>query len=234
MLRLFIDRPLAPGQTVGVRGDDLRHLRVLRLTRGDALRLIDACGVEYEAVLLVDGRHEVRVRVDAPLAVERESPLDLVLAAAILKGPRMDLVIEKATELGVRGVTPILTRYTAARSAPLERWHRIARAAAAQSGRTKVPVIESPRPLAEVLAAPPADVRVVAWERERDARVRDLPATASAAVALVGPEGGFAPEETAAVRAAGFVPISLGPRILRAETAAIVLVASCQARWGDA
>lgn len=233
MLRLFVGRPLTPGQTVSVTGSDLRHLRVLRLREGDALRLVDAAGVEYQAVLVADGGREVSVRADCPLAAERESPLDLVLAVAILKGPRMDLVVEKATELGVRRLSPVVTRYTVTRGAPLERWCRIARAAASQSGRTRVPAIDPPRPLAAVLGAPAADVRVVACEQEHAARLADLPTTASAVTALVGPEGGFAPEETAAVRAAGFLPVSLGPRILRAETAAIVLVASCQGRWGD-
>jgi 16S rRNA (uracil1498-N3)-methyltransferase len=107
-------------------------------------------------------------------------------------------------------------------------------AAAKQSGRTRVPAIDPPAPFAAVVAQPWPGVRLVPWEDEPARRLDELPSRAEAAVALIGPEGGFTPDEAALARAHDFVPLTLGPRVLRAETAAIVVAAECQRRWGDA
>ena len=233
MLRLFVAQPLAAGADVRLAGDDLRHLRVLRLGPGAPLRLVGPEGIEHEAVLVdLTGRDAV-ARVGDAVPVRVESALDLVLAPALLKAPRMDLVVEKATELGVQRLVPVETRHAVARGAHLDRWRRIALAAARQCRRTRVPTIEPPRPLRALLEAPWPGVRVVASEHEDTTRLAALPAAAAAVIALVGPEGGFADDELVAARAHGFVPLTLGPRVLRAETAAIVVAAHCQARWGD-
>jgi len=169
----------------------------------------------------------------ATAAPARESPLALVLAPALLKGTKMDLVVEKATELGVRRLAPVLTRHAVSRTGHGERWRRIAVAAAKQSGRTRVPDVDDPVPLAELLAAPWPGLRLVPWEGDVEDRVSALPDRAAGVVAVVGPEGGLAEDEMALARAHGFVPLTLGPRRLRAETAAIVISALCQSRWGD-
>jgi len=171
--------------------------------------------------------------VVATVAPARESPLALVLAPALLKGTRMDLVVEKATELGVRRLAPVLTRHAVSRTGHVERWRRIAVAAAKQSGRTRVPDVDAPLPLADVLAAPWPGLRLVPWEGDVEDRVSALPDRAADVVAVVGPEGGLAEDEMALARAHGFTPLTLGPRRLRAETAAIVIAALCQSRWGD-
>src|SRR5207249_3819770 len=142
----------------------------------------------------------------------RESPLDLVLAPALLKGAKMDLVIEKATELGVRRVAPVVSRYTVGRGVRLERWRRLAVAAAEQCGRTSVPAIDAPLPLPELLRAPWPGLRLIAWEGERDVPLTALPAPAEAVVILVGPEGGFAEDEIAAARARGSERAPRSPR----------------------
>jgi 16S rRNA (uracil1498-N3)-methyltransferase len=233
VLRLFVDRQIVPGDTVRIAGPDLRHVQVLRLSPGAELRLVDAAGLEHEATLLAVTAREAVARADRAHAPHTESALDLVLAPALLKAPRMDLVIEKATELGVQRIVPVETRHAVARGAHLERWQRIARAAASQSGRTRLPIIEPPQPIARVLGLSWPGLRLLADERERGTRFSDLFQATASVIALIGPEGGLAPDEAAAARAHGFLPVSLGPRILRAETAAIVVAAHCQRQWGD-
>src|SRR4029077_18019338 len=165
---------------------------------------------------------------------ERESPLDLVLAPALLKSTKMDLIVEKATELGVHRFAPMTTEHVVGGAAHVERWQRIAVAAAKQSGRTRVPAIDPPAPLAAVVAQPWPGVRLLPWEDEPARRLDELPSRAAAVIALIGPEGGFTADEVALARAHDLVPLTLGPRVLRAETAAIVVAAECQRRWGDA
>jgi 16S rRNA (uracil1498-N3)-methyltransferase len=142
-------------------------------------------------------------------------------------------VIEKATELGVRRVAPIASRYALGQGARIDRWRRIALAAAKQSGRTAVPAIESPVPFGELVRRPWPGLCLLAWEGERDAGFASLPARADAVVIAVGPEGGFADDEVDEARAQGFTTVTLAPRVLRAETAAIIAAALCLHRWGD-
>jgi 16S rRNA (uracil1498-N3)-methyltransferase len=233
MLRLYLPSVRPGDLEVRIAGAELRHLRTLRLAPGARLRVLDDSGAEHDVVLERLGARQALGRILASVRPQRESPLDLVLAPALLKGDKMDLVVEKATELGVQRLVPVETAHVVGRRAHLDRWRRIAVAAAKQSGRTRVPPIDVPLPLAAVLAAPWPGLRLVPWEGERGQRFDELPARAAAVVALVGPEGGLAPDEVALARAHEFVPLTLGPRVLRAETAAIALAAQCQQRWGD-
>lgn len=233
MLRLFVPGvPPADGR-LRLSGNELRHLRTLRLAPGAHVLVIDDTGAEHDVVLeRVDG-HAAEGRVVATTRPARESPLDLTLAPALLKGAKMDLVIEKATELGVRRIAPVIVQHSIGRGEHVERWQRIAVAAAKQSGRVRLPEIDPPEPLDALLARPWPGLRLVPWEGETTTRFTDLPSTADAVVVVVGPEGGFAPEEIARAKGHGFTAVSLGPRVLRAETAAIVVAAACQARFGD-
>ena len=233
MLRLFVPGAQLEGPSVRIVGNELRHLRTLRLSPGARLIVFDEDGNEHEVRLeRVDARVAEAVVLSTHRPV-RESRLDLVLAPALLKGTKMDLVVEKAVELGVRRITPIASRHTLGASARAERWRRIAVAAAKQSGRTSVPAVDDPIPLADLVRAPWTGLRLIAWEDEHEQPLTNLPATAVAVVILVGPEGGFAREEVADARAHGFASITLAPRILRAETAAIAAAVLCQHRWGD-
>ncbi len=233
MLRLYVPgRPAADG-AVEIPREQVRHLHALRLAPGDRVRVFDDDGREHEVALdRVTGR-EARGRVVATLDAVRESALDLVLVPALVKHDKMDWVVEKATELGVARIAPVATRFTVAHGDHVARWRRIALSAAKQSGRTRIPVVDAPRPLADALGAPWPGLRLMAWEDETAVRVADLPVTAAAVCVLVGPEGGFDAGEVAAARAAGFRTMTLGRRVLRAETAAIVATALCQHRWGD-
>jgi 16S rRNA (uracil1498-N3)-methyltransferase len=233
MLRLYVPAPPDAERLLRIAGDELRHLRTLRLAPGDRFRVFDGTGAEHEVVLDTIGTRAATARVVATRTDVRDSPLELVLVAALVKRDKMDWVVEKATELGVARIVPVTTRYAVARGDHGPRWRRIALAAAKQCGRTRIPVVDAIRPLADVLASAPPGLRLLAWEDEDARRLGDLPAVTAAATLVVGPEGGFHPDEVTAARAGGFVTVTLGRRVLRAETAAIVAVALCQHRWGD-
>ena len=233
MLRLFVPRASRDGARVRIAGSELRHLRTLRLGRGDRLVVFDEAGDEHDVRLEQVGGRAADAVVVATRRPARECALDLTLAPALLKGAKMDLVIEKATELGVRRIVPIVSRHAVGEAVRLERWRRIAVAAAEQSGRTRVPDVEPGVSFDELVRHPWPGVRVLGWEGEGQRALADLPAHADAAIVATGPEGGFADAEVETARAHGFVTVTLGPRILRAETAAIVAVALCLHRWGD-
>ena len=216
-----------------ITGAELRHLRTLRLGPGERLVVFDEQGEEHEVRLERVGGHAADAVVLVTRRPARECTLDLTLAPALLKGVKMDLVVEKATELGVRRIAPIVSRYALAQGARIDRWRRIALAAAKQSGRTAVPAVESPVPLAEFVRRASSGLRLIAWEGEREMPLASLPSRAEAIVIAVGPEGGFAESEVDEARANGFRTVTLAPRVLRAETAAITAVALCLHRWGD-
>jgi 16S rRNA (uracil1498-N3)-methyltransferase len=233
MLRLFVPRAAEDAPRVRIVGSPLRHLRTLRLRPGARVVCFDEDGAEHEVELSRVGDRAAEGVIVATRRPQRESAFDLVLAPALLKGDRMDLVVEKATELGVRRIAPVLSRHVVGRGARVDRWRRIAASAAEQSGRTQVPTIDAPAEFAALVRGVWPPLRVLAWEGERAISFESLPATAGAAIAVVGPEGGFAPDEVEAARDAGFATVALAPRILRAETAAIVTAALCLHRWGD-
>jgi 16S rRNA (uracil1498-N3)-methyltransferase len=233
MLRLFVPSVSTEPGAVRIGGTELRHLRTLRLGPGARLLVLDGAGNEHEVVLDALGTREARatvLRTDRP---QRDSPLDLVLAPALLKGAKMDLVVEKATEIGVHRLVPVVSRYAIGQRVALERWRRIAVAASKQSGRARLPTIDPPTPLDALLQAPWPGLRLLAWEGERGRGLADLPATAAAVVIAVGPEGGFDDAEVDDAHAHGFETVRLAGRVLRAETAAVVAAALCQHRWGD-
>jgi 16S rRNA (uracil1498-N3)-methyltransferase len=231
--RLFVPRTAIGDATVEIDGDELRHLRTLRLAPGDTLTVFDDTGVEYTVRLARIDRRTARGTIERRAVVSRESRLELTLVPALLKGPRMDVVIEKATELGVCRIAPMVTARCVAARGHVARWRRIALAAAKQCGRTRVPAIEEPVVLAARLAADWRELKLIAWEETTERGWNRLPEAVESVVVLLGPEGGFAPHEAADARAAGFEPVSLGARVLRAETAAVVAAALCQHRWGD-
>ena len=233
MIRLFVETPPGADGQCRLSGAEARHLRTLRAAPGDRVWVFDPHGREHEVVLASISPREAVGRVVATRDGGRESALALVLAAALIKRDKMDWVIEKATELGVARIIPMTTRYTVAHGAPLERWRRIALAASKQCGRTRVPAIDAVRPIDQVLRDSWSGLKVVAWEDPAAPRWQTLPGQASEVIVVVGPEGGFHLDETATAQAAGFVLASLGRRILRAETAAVVAAALCQHRWGD-
>lgn len=231
----------APGARVELPEWSAHHAReVLRLRVGAAVRVFDGAGAEFEAVLEEVSRRAVSLRLGHRAEPRPESPLHLVLAVSPLKGDRMELVIQKATELGVAEVWPVVTYRTDAAARPAlqgsrsDRWERVASGAAEQCGRAVVPRVAPTTTLDGLLARPFDGQRIALLETPGHAPLAAVPVDhPSSLLLLVGPAGGFEPAEADRLRAAGFRTASLGPRILRAETAAVAAVSISQARWGD-
>ncbi len=218
---------------VELRGAALHHLHtVLRLRAGDRVELFDGAGIGATAEIVSVTATAAELRVLERTGGDRESPLELTLAVALVRGAKLDWVIEKATELGVRRLVPFITDRSTPRGEKTERWRRIAESAAAQSGRLVVPEVAAVASFDAVLAdGGPYDRKLLLWERA------SAPIAAGAAprraLVVTGSEGGFSAAEAERAAAAGFDLVGLGPRVLRAETAAIAAVTVCQLMWGD-
>jgi 16S rRNA (uracil1498-N3)-methyltransferase len=231
--RFFSRAGGARGDRVVMQADESRHARVRRLAPGDRVALFDGNGRSYIATVDQCTGKQLAVHIDEELPPDTgESPLRLTLAIAMLKSDRFEWMIEKATELGVARVRPFVSEHALARpsAAKQSRWSAIALSAAKQCGRSVIPHVEPPCDFDAILTA--ADPTCLFfWERSpSDAR---LPDATQQATLIIGPEGGFSDAEAARARRAGCHIASLGPRILRAETAAITAVALLQSAWGD-
>jgi 16S rRNA (uracil1498-N3)-methyltransferase len=231
----------APGAHVALPEHSAHHAReVLRLRAGTTVHVFDGEGGEFEAVLDEVSRRTVSARLRHRVVPRPESPLRLVLAVSPLKGDRMELVVQKATELGVAEIWPVVTDRTDAAARPAlngsrdERWARVASGAAEQCGRAIVPHLAPTARLDGLLARPFDGSRVALLETAGHPPLPTLRAPAGGALLLlVGPAGGFERQESERLLSGGFASASLGPRILRAETAAVAAVAIAQATWGD-
>ena len=238
--RVHVAEPIAGRQTCDLSGAAAGHVaRVLRLRPGDPLVLFDGNGGEYAATITALDRDRVTVRVGEHLAVDRESPLGITLVQGISRGARMDVVVQKATELGVRHIVPITTEHSVARNdehqmrRKHERWRAIAIAACEQCGRNRVPDVRLPVEWRNWLAARvPAAASLVLSLRSRTRLVTALTAAPTVEL-LIGPEGGLTPEEEEEALGAGFRDVNLGPRILRTESAALAAIAVIQHQAGD-
>ncbi len=229
----------APGARVELPDHTAHHAReVLRLRSGAAVQIFDGAGHEFEAVLEEVSRSRVLARLSGPLLPRPESPLRIVLALPPLKGDRMELVVQKATELGVAEIWPVVTARTDAVGRPAlqgsrqERWDKVASGAAEQCGRAVVPKIETTLTLDGLLRRELTGARLVFSASDAGAAPHDWQRT-GAVLCLVGPAGGWETHELERLEAAGFVRAWLGPRVLRAETAAIAAVTVVQVLFGD-
>ncbi|HMM55014.1 MAG TPA: 16S rRNA (uracil(1498)-N(3))-methyltransferase [Candidatus Desulfobacillus sp.] len=238
--RFFCPQPLAAGALVELPAAAAHHaLRVLRLGPGDAVVLFNGEGGEYPGRLATAGRG-LAVQLGERADIERESPLELVLAQALPSGERMDFVVQKAAELGVARIQPLATRRSVPRLAGerarrrLEHWRQVAAAACEQCGRNRLPEIAPLLDLRQWLAGLPQEnglcrLLLVPGGGLRSRRL----AAAPGFLLLVGPEGGLDAEEIALARAAGFDEFVLGPRVLRTETAGPAALAALGALHGD-
>ena len=228
--RFYVPEPLSAGLELSLPPGAARHVQVLRLQPGDPLTLFNGDGGEWQASVVQMGRSEVRVMPQVHSAADRELPLAVTLALGMPANERMDGLVEKATELGVAALQPLMTERSVLRlqgeraDKKIAHWQGVAAAASEQCGRTRVPQVAPVRQLADWLRAlPPGTGRrfvlslrtpqpLQAGERE--------PVTF-----LSGPEGGLSEAEESLAIAAGFVPVSLGPRVLRADTAPLAVLA---------
>jgi 16S rRNA (uracil1498-N3)-methyltransferase len=245
--RLLIEQDLAPGAAIALDEAQARHVgTVLRLDEGDALRVFNARDGEWSAKVASKTKRAMSVVVEALLREARTTP-DLDLLFAPVKRHATDLIVEKATELGVRRIRPVITQRTIAETVRLDRLQHIAREAAEQTERFDAPEILEPVTLAKIVdgwdasrpliyADEAGDDASAPWggETGRGKPIAEALPSSEKLALLIGPEGGFTPEERRMLRALTFVtPVSLGPRILRAETAVIAALSVIQSNWGD-
>ena len=236
MPRFFCPTPLATGLPLSLPAGAARHVQVLRMQPGDVITLFNGEGGEFDATVTRMGRSDVEVEVGAHLAVEREASRPVHLLAGITANERMDWLVEKATELGVASITPLVAERSVLKlkgeraEKKLAHWQGVAVAAAEQCGRNRVPTVHAAVTLNEWLKkAPPGERWVLSLSEGTQplAQVLNAAQGCTLVTVLSGPEGGLSPAEESAALAAGFVPVSLGPRVLRAETAPLAVLALC-------
>jgi 16S rRNA (uracil1498-N3)-methyltransferase len=240
LTRVHVPGPLACGSRQRIEGDAANHItRVLRLERGDPLILFDGRGGEYAAHIEECRKGAVIVTLADRSAPLRESPLALTLAQGVSRGERMDWVVQKATELGVARIIPVLTERTVVKldakhaERKLLHWQGIATAACEQSGRDRIPAVDAPLGLAEFIGAVDRRATRLLLSPAAGSGIGDLPRPGTGIVVLIGPEGGLAEAEQQAALAAGFIGVRLGPRVLRTETAAVAALTLLQHQFGD-
>jgi 16S rRNA (uracil1498-N3)-methyltransferase len=231
----------APGDVLDVPADEAHWLRdVLRLDAGRPVRVFDGRGHEWDGVIAVCTKARVRVALEGARTVTPEPRIDYALAMPVLKGDAADAVVRDAVMMGVARIQPFVSARTEASRAAVQRgqrrarWQRVAIASAKQCGRATVPVVDEVVPF-ELIVATAADEARLLFVEPAITVATDVTATPPrrAAVIATGPEGGWAPDEVSAAMAAGWQAVRLGPRILRAETAPLVALATCQAVWKD-
>ena len=239
LTRVFVATELDEGSVVDLPAETASHIaKVLRARSGDELVLFNGDGRELAGKIESVRGSKVRITVGRAANVDRESPLAVTLLQCVPRGDRMDFIVQKATELGVRHIVPVLSHRSVVRldagqaSAKAQHWRAVAVSACEQSGRNRLPTIDAPRQLIDYLGDPATAGTRLVLEPEPSAAVGPWSSDISLEIA-VGPEGGFTPEELEAFRVAGFHRVCLGPRILRTETAAIAALVWLQTRFGD-
>ena len=239
--RLFVSAALGNEAELTLTGEQARYLgRALRLKPGDRIAVFNGDDGEWAASIEGFGRNEVSLSIDARVESIPESSLEIHLVQGISRGERMDFVVQKATELGVRRITPVITDHGMVKLDERRRerrtahWRAVATSACEQSGRTRPPEIDEPQPLnhwfgaadiasASALVLAPGALQAFTDITEIDSRL----------CLLIGPEGGLSDREYEDAAVAGFRAVSLGPRTLRTETAAVAAIAIAHSRWGD-
>lgn len=235
--RFFVDQPLALGQHDLPETQAHYIGRVLRHATGDAVQLFDGSGREYLGELVEVGKKNVRVELREQFAGQPDSPLRIHLGQGLSRGERMDWAIQKATELGVAEITPIVSERCEVRlkderaDKRLQHWRQVAISACEQCGRSSLPLIHSPLALEDWLRGRDDDLRLVLHPVAAPPLASHAPPSRLAF--LVGPEGGLSDAEVEQAQAAGFHAARLGPRVLRTETAPVVALAVAQQLWGD-
>lgn len=241
MIRVYIDAALSPGTRITLPDVAANHLvRVLRLQPGADCVLFNGDGCDYSARLLSVGKRGVQAEILSSRVLENESPLRITLLQGIARGEKMDLVLQKATELGVAAIVPVLAERTEvkldAERMPkrIAHWRNIVISACEQCGRTRIPEVGAPAPLAEAVKMVANDTMRLTLDPfgTRTLAMLDAPVSASIAIAI-GPEGGWSPRDREILHASGFEGLRLGPRVLRTETAGLAAIAGLQSRFGD-
>jgi len=239
-IRIHVDAGLGVGAELALPAQAAAHVaRVLRLRAGDAVSLFNGDGRDYPAELVAVGPREVRARVLEARENRSEPPLRIVLAQSLARGEKMDWIVQKATELGVGAIVPLVTARSevkldeARAQKRLEHWRAVAIGACEQSGRARVPEIVAVQPMRTWLDSLDRSVTRLALLPEGELAARALAPPVHGLALTVGPEGGFDEADVALLHRAGFRGLALGPRVLRTETAGIAAIAALQALYGD-
>ena len=241
LTRLFVRSALATGQELTLDKEQAHYLgRALRLRVGDNLSVFSAESGEFQATLTGIRKSSAEITVGDAIPTATESPLKVHLVQGVSRGERMDFVVQKATELGVKRITPVLTEYgvvklDGSRAAKRrDHWQKVAESACEQSGRTRPPLIDEPLPLKTWFGAKTKDADVdLILKPGATTPMASLTAPTTKVCLLIGPEGGFSDSEYEDAEVSGFKAVSLGPRILRTETAALAAVSIAESLWGD-
>jgi len=242
LTRAHVDGALATGVKIALPEDVAAHLvRVLRLQPGDACVLFNGDGHDYDARIVTVGKRSVEAEIVGVRAIDTESPLRITLVQGVARGEKMDLILQKATELGIASIVPVSSERSEVRlegeraDKRVAHWRSVVVSACEQSGRACVPDVAAPLPLQSALAQLAATTStrfLLDPEATQPIATLSLPANAKCVLA-VGPEGGWSPRDREVLREAGFTGLHLGPRILRTETAGLAAIAVLQARFGD-
>ena len=237
--RFYLDQPLALGARFSLPPGPARHAaKALRLTVDDTVTLFNGQGGEHTARIERIQKDEVAVSITGFSDVERESRLRVMLAQGISSGERMDYTLQKTVELGVATIQPIAAKRSVVKltgeraDRRVAHWQGVVASACEQCGRNQVPSVATPLSLVNWLGKQ-TDVRMLFLSPIAESRLADLPAPTTTDCLIAGPEGGFEADEIAALHAAGAIPVRLGPRVLRTETAALAALAAMQTLWGD-
>lgn len=237
--RVFTTQPLSAGGTIQLEVGVARHLTsVLRMVQGQNVILFDGRGGEYNAELTYVKKGAARAKVGGFVDTERESPLKIELAIGIPRGERMDWIVQKATELGVTGIAPLFTercevKLNAERLEKKTRhWQQVAVSACEQCQRNTLPVIQPAVSLEQYLSTVNEGLKLVLHHRSSQ-RLDEMRNQNNHVTLLVGPEGGLSEREISLANSTGFSPLSIGPRVLRTETAPLAAISIIQSLWGD-
>ncbi len=245
MHRFYVPKENIAANRVDIKGDDARHItRVLRLRTGDSLVICDGQNTDYDGEILKIDRDRITVGLDSPRISGTEPPVDIVVFQSIPKGQKMDLLIQKGTELGIRRFVPVVTSRTVVKldgdkgeRKKISRWQRIAEEGAKQSGRGIIPEVLPPVDFGEAVSmAGEYDLKVMPYVGERSGTIAAITAKKGDIrdiAVFIGPEGGFDEREAEQARARGIYTVKLGPRIMRTETAGLVLASILMYRFGD-
>ncbi|MGI9270920.1 MAG: 16S rRNA (uracil(1498)-N(3))-methyltransferase [Woeseiaceae bacterium] len=241
LTRLFIRGELRPNSNLQLDQEQARYIgRALRLRPGDSLTVFNADDGEFSATVASVGKANAELSVGTAIETRTESPLKVHLVQGVSRGERMDLIVQKATELGVKRITPVLTEYGVVKldgdraEKRRDHWEKIAISACEQSGRIRPPLIDKPLALKSWFGGKTAaaDVDLI-LQPGAATSMASLTTPRTKVCLLIGPEGGFSDVEYDDARVSGFTAVSLGPRVLRTETAAIAAVAIAESLWGD-
>ncbi len=240
LTRCHVDAPLSVGTSLALPETAANHLaRVLRLREGDGCVLFNGDGHDYDARLTAISKRGVVADIVGARAIDNESPLRVILLQGIARGEKMDLILQKATELGVAAIVPVMAERTEVKldaertEKRVAHWRSVIASACEQSGRARLPSLSAPASLADAARDVGTGATKLTLDPGGDVSLATVEIASGAVVVAIGPEGGWSPRDRDTLSAAGFTGLRLGPRILRTETAGLAAIAALQSRFGD-